>query len=199
MTSCATLIGVIDRQEAVGVALRAGDDLRPVGVGLLLDPRRFAARPRQDVVAVGLGLVAQPLAVGERALHVAERVDDRRRRIDLRQLHLRDLDAGGIGVEDALQQACVSVSILPRPSDSAWAIGVSPTTSRIALSAADFTVASGIADVEQIGSRVLDHPEDGEVDVDDVFVAGQHQRFFGDLPARPRRAPRPCDSRFRSG
>ena len=75
----------------------------------------------------------------------------------------------------------VSVSILPRPSASAWAIGVSPTTSRIALSAADLTVASGCADVEQIGLRVLDHPEDGKVDVDDVFVAGQHQRFFRHL------------------
>jgi hypothetical protein len=32
---------------------------------------------------------------------------------------------------------------LPRPSESACAIGVSPTTSRIALSAADLTVASG--------------------------------------------------------
>ena len=37
----------------------------------------------------------------------------------------------------------VSLSILPRPSASAWAIWVSPTISRIALSAADLTVASG--------------------------------------------------------
>ena len=47
----------------------------------------------------------------------------------------------------------------------------------------------GAADVEQIRLRVLDEPEDGKVDVDDVLVAGQHQRLFGDLrgsPARPR-------------
>src|ERR1700676_4932175 len=51
----------------------------------------------------------------------------------------------------------VSVSILPRPSASAWAIGVSPTISRIALSAADF------------------------------LVAGQHQRLFRQVAPAPRR------------
>ena len=38
-----------------------------------------------------------------------------------------------------------------------------------------------VADVEEVGARVLDHPEDGKVDVDDVLVAGQHQRLFRHL------------------
>ncbi len=38
-----------------------------------------------------------------------------------------------------------------------------------------------VADVEQIRARIADHPEHGEIDVDDVLVAGQHQRLFGHL------------------
>src|SRR5205823_4164938 len=98
------LEGVVDREETIGVALRAGRDLLPVGVRLLLDPNRIAARPRDDVVTVGFCFVAQPLAVGERTLHVAERVDHRSRRIDLEQLQLGELDSCVIDVEDALQQ-----------------------------------------------------------------------------------------------
>src|SRR5436190_1842406 len=55
-------------------------------------------------LAAGLGLVAQPLAVGQRALHVAEGVDDLLGRIDLGELHLRDDDTGTVEVEDGLQQ-----------------------------------------------------------------------------------------------
>ena len=73
----------IDRDETIGIALGAGDDLLAIGFRLLLDPHGIAARPRDDVVAIGLCLVAQPLAIGERALHVSEGVDDRGRWIDL--------------------------------------------------------------------------------------------------------------------
>src|SRR5580700_2889600 len=41
-----------------------------------------------------------------------------------------------------------------------------------------------IADIEQVGLRVLDEPEDGEVDVDDVFITGQHQRLFRQIATR---------------
>ena len=50
-----------------------------------------------------------------------------------------------------------------------------------------FDRAFGMSDIEQIRLRVLDEPEDGKVDIDDVLVAGQHQRLFRHLPARPRR------------
>src|SRR6266513_4108395 len=98
------LEGVVDRQETIGIALRASDDLLTIGFRLLLDRRGGTARPRDDVVAVGLCLVAQPFAVRKRALHVAEGVDDRRRRIDSQQLQLSDFNPGAIGIEDALQQ-----------------------------------------------------------------------------------------------
>ena len=59
-------------------------------------------------------------------------------------------------------------------------IGVRPITWRIMLSAAARTVPAGIARVEQEVLGVLDSPEDGKVDVDDVLVAGQHQRLGGE-------------------
>src|ERR1700738_707594 len=53
----------IDRDETIGIALGAGDDLLAIGFRLLLDPHGIAARPRGDVVSIGLRLVAQPLAI----------------------------------------------------------------------------------------------------------------------------------------
>src|SRR5438132_13332871 len=97
--------GAIDRVEAIGIALGAGGDFLAISFSLLLDSRGVAARPRDDVVAVGLRLVAQPLAIGEWPLDVAEGVDDRAWRIDLQQLQLGNLDPRAIGVEDRLQQA----------------------------------------------------------------------------------------------
>ena len=65
------------------------DGLLPVGLRLLDQPLGLAAGARDDVVAIGLGLVLRPLAVGLRALHVAEGVDHLGRRVDLLQLDLR--------------------------------------------------------------------------------------------------------------
>ena len=71
-----------------------------------------------------------------------------------------------------------------------------PTTSRIALSATAFTDASGdwMLNTKSGGLGWVDLPLHGEIDVDDVLVAGQHQAFFqhvarcrrGDAPSLPR-------------
>src|SRR6185437_12667119 len=45
----------------------------------------------------------------------------------------------------------------------------------------DLHRAVGVTNVEQVILGVVDQPEDGEVDVDDVLVASQHQRFLGHL------------------
>ena len=42
----------------------------------------------------------------------------------------------------------------------------------------------GVLDIEEELSGILDHPKHGEIDVDDVFIAGQHQAFFRHVPRR---------------
>src|SRR5207244_346065 len=178
-----------DRIEAIGIALGAGGNFLAISFGLLLDSRGVAARSRDDVVAVRLGLVAQPLAVSERALDVAEGIDDRAWRIDLQQLQLRDLDPRAIGVEDPLQQA-VGIGF-----DFAAPLCQRLGDRRLADYLAHGTLGRGFhrrvrsPDIEEIGFGVLDHPEDSEVDIDDVLVTGQHQGFFRHL-ARHRAADR---------
>ena len=104
----ASLVAVVDGEEGVGVALGEVDDLGLVGLRVLADVLGLAARARQDVVGVGFRLVARALLVGARALHVVESVDHRQRRLDAQQLHLGDLDAGVLGVEQRLQQRLAS-------------------------------------------------------------------------------------------
>ncbi len=58
-----------------------------------------------------------------------------------------------------------------------------PITSRMALSADGLHGAVRIFHVEDVFAGVVDLPEDGEIDVDDVLVAGQHQALFRDVAA----------------
>src|SRR6266516_28760 len=103
----------------------------------------------------------------------------------------------------------VSASTLPRPSASARAISVSPTISRIALSAADFTFASGArlrlarakADVDAVDpgdarpqhaldrrremppeTGLRDHAIEGAEAHDDARFVGQHPVEAADHP-----------------
>ncbi len=105
------------------------------------------------------------------------------RRIDLQQLQLGELDPGIISVEDALQQG-LRVGL-----DLAAALRQRLGDRRLADHLAHCALGSGfdrrlgVADVEQIGLGILDDPKGGEVDVDDVLVAGQHQRLFRHLAA----------------
>ncbi len=84
--------------------MREVDDLGAVGLGVLSDVLRLAAGARQNVVGVGLGLVARALLVGPRALDVVEGVDHRERRLDALELNLRDLHARLLVVEQFLQE-----------------------------------------------------------------------------------------------
>ena len=173
------MVGLVDRDEAIGIALRAGDDLGAIGVGVLADLRRGATRLWQNIIAVGFRLVAQPRAVGERALHVAERFDDGSRRIDLGELDLSDIDPGAIGIEDPLQQLLrIRLDLAAALGERVGDLGLADDFAHRAFGRR-LHRGVGRPDVEQKGPRVLDHPKHGEVDVDDVLVTGQHQRFFG--------------------
>ena len=56
----------------------------------------------------------------------------------------------------------------------------------------------GVLDVEEVLLRVLDAPEDDEIDVDDVLVAGQHQAFLGHVAHAAGEAARDRPSACRS-
>ena len=112
-----------------------------------------------------------------------EAFDHRGRRIDLLQLHLGDLDAGLVAVEDLLRLMLhVGLDLRAHSVSAGW-IGVRPITSRIELSATAFTMIVRVAGVEQVVDGVVDPPEHREIDVDDVLVAGQHQAFLRHVAA----------------
>jgi hypothetical protein len=172
-------IGVVDRGEALRLALCLRQDLLAIGLRLLDDALRLAARLGDDLVAVGLGLVAQALAVGLRALHVAEGVDDLRRRLDAAQLDLRDLDPGLVLVEDLLEQLLRIGLYRDAPlREGLLRAHVADDLAHRALCGGAHG-ALGREDVEDEGARVLDAPEDRVLDVEDVLVAGQHLPFLG--------------------
>ncbi len=72
-----------------------------------------------------------------------------------------------------------------------------PTTSRIALSATAFTVPSGFWMLNRIVADAvrLDPPQHGEIHVDDVLVAGQHQAFLRHVAHRAAAPRRILDQR----
>ena len=154
--------------------MREIDHLHFVGFGFLADPLGVAARTRQDVIGVGLGLVARPLLVGARALDVVEGVDDRKRRLDALQLHLRDLDPGLVVVEQPLQQGLGLVGDLlalvrhrrldRRAADDVAqrALGGDPDRQ------------FRIVDPEQELTGIANFPEHGPVRLDDVLISGEH-------------------------
>jgi hypothetical protein len=98
------LVFVVDLEKAGRRALGLGDGLLAIGFGVLDGLRGTAARLRNNLVGVGLRLILRPLKVGAGSLHVAERVDHLLWRIDLLQLHLRDLNARPVSIERRLHQ-----------------------------------------------------------------------------------------------
>ena len=97
---------------------------------------------------------------------------------------MRDPHAQGVLVEHALQQ------VLGVLFDAATAFGLGILQVRLAddLAHGRFgavtNVLLGIAHVEGVLEHVLDLPQHGVLDVDDVLVAGQHQ-VLGRTRARP--------------
>lgn len=173
-------IGLVDRQEALRITLRAAGDGLFIRLAILQEFLRITARARHDVVAIGFSLVAQTLAVGTGALHVVESIDDLLRRVDLQQLDVVDNDARLVFVDNTLHQ------------DFGLAFNLATCFGQGALDlrAADdfahrafgdfFQRGFRVNDFEQVIARIAHAPQDNEFDIDDVFIAGQHQAFFGD-------------------
>ena len=117
--------------------------------------------------------------------------------IHLLQLHLGDRHAGLVLVHDRLGPGADLVSIWPRASVKAGWIGVRPITSRIMLSAADLIVFSGLRVLNRKSPASRMRQTHHEIDVDDVLVARQHQRFLQHVAAdrAAARRHRPSGSR----
>ena len=149
-------------------------DLRLVSFALLADAFGLSAGAREDVFGVSLSLVAGPLLIRAGALDVVEGIDDRERRLDALELHLGDLDAGVLVVEQFLQQG-------PRLVGDLLAL---VRHRRLDRRAADDVAERAlgrnsdrqrrVVDPEQEFARVADLPEHGAVRLDDVLVSGEH-------------------------
>src|SRR6185437_2552764 len=172
------LVGLVDREEAAGVALGGLDDLLAIGLGLLLDLRRIAIGLGHDAVEIFARLDNLAVALGLGGLHVGERGDHvLRRQIDTTQIDAGDLDAAVIAVEDLLQQILrlLHHRILAA-DDGADRLGAADHFAHGAFGHRLHRLRR-IADVEQVFGRILDLPLHGEIDVEQVLVASQHARF----------------------
>src|SRR5690625_4020659 len=177
-------IGLVNTQEALCLTLGLVDDAFAVGVGFLNDLLSITASAGQDIVAVGLRLVAEAVAVLQGALHVVEGVDHLLRRLHLLQLHLGDLDARFILVHQVLQQVTgIDLDVLARFGQRPLNVGAADDLAHRRLGRR-LHGGFALADVEEVLAGIGNLPEDREVDIDDVLVAGQHQAFFGHVTSR---------------
>ena len=173
-----------DLAEARGVALGALHDLGLVAVGLLHQARGHAAGARHDVVRVCLALVLQALAVLAGLDSVVERRLHLLGRLDTLQRHLLHEDAGVVAVEHLLHQ------LLGLLGDLLAAL----VEREVHLAAADDLADRRFRDerdelvrpavVEDVVLGAFQVVLDGERDVDDVLVVGEHHRFLVHLVLR---------------
>jgi len=96
------LIGCHYHVEALRLAGCLGDRGLPRALCLGDDTCRLTACPRDDIVVIGLGLVAHALGVRIRTLHIDLAFDDRSWPVDLLQLHLSYFDPDIISIENFL-------------------------------------------------------------------------------------------------
>ena len=172
------LIGRQHRKEALRLPGRLRDRGQPGALPFRHDPCRIAAGARHDVVAIGFGLVAQAFRVGVGALHIDKAFHHLGWRIDFLQLHLGNLDAALVVVENLL---CLVQNVVldlraqlgQRRLDRGPPDHLAHRAFRHRLDDQ-----GRVARVEQVADRVADLPEHREVDVDDVLIAGEHQALF---------------------
>ena len=166
---------VIDRDEALRLALRFLDDAVLVGSRFFADLRRLASGLAELLVGILVRFLDETVLVLLGALHFVEGVGDlaRRRcvldrdRVDRQACAVlveRRLDDAAHGLCDAL--AIVAENVLRRPAADGFA-------HRAFADLPHHFV--GVGDIEEIGLRVGDLVGDREFHVDDVLVARQHQ------------------------
>ena len=136
----------------------------------------LALGPRQHLVAVGVGLVdgrslSARAACTSRKAPITSCGGSTRSSWTWAMLH-----AQPVLVEDLLQQVLgVLLDLGCGPRSRAYCRFDWPMTSRIAASAAGAHGLLALRTSKAYLNDVLDLPQHGELDVDDVLVAGQHQ------------------------
>ena len=175
------LVGREHAIEALRLAGRLSDGGLFDTLRLGRDPRCLTTRPRDDIVMERLRLVAHAVSVGVGALYVTKAFDHGGRRIDLLELYLGNLDANVVAIEDLLSLRQDIGFDLGAQLRQRWLDGRAADHFSHGAFSHTTNQCFRLAGVEQeTRSTALTHantPEDRDVDVDNVFVAGQHQAF----------------------
>ena len=157
------LVLLVDLEEAGGLTGRFRHGLLLIGPRGLQDTLGFAPRFRNNLVGVGASFVLQALFVGARCLYVSESVYHLGRGINLLQLDLIDADPDAVGIENVLCQFLHRLfSLLPCASEERLDVRSADNVTHGALRHL-LHGDVGLLDVEEIFLRVLDAPEDYEI------------------------------------
>src|SRR2546427_11365000 len=170
-----------DLPEARRFTLGVRDYALAVTIGLLRQPRGGAARFGYDVVEIRLPLVFLPLEVRLGAYRVVEGGLHLLRRLRVLHGHLADRDARLVAVEDLLHQGLrchrdLLAAFVEHEVHFALADDL-PERAFRSLQHRVFRAAVG----KQVVHRILQNVLDRELDIGDVFVVRQHERFAQDL------------------
>ncbi len=162
--------------EALGIALRLGDDPRLVGSGFLGEPGSGTDRTGNHVVGIGLGFVLRALALLTSLQHVVERglYLLGRAHATLLQVNANHFDADLVAVQDGLHEGADAggdlVALLGQRGIHAH-LADDLAHGRLGHLDHGFT---GVAAFEQPGPGIVQAVLDGELDLDDVLVLGEH-------------------------
>ena len=165
---------------------RAVYNLGLIGLRLGNQPCCGTTGPRHDVIPEGFGLVLCLVTVLTGTLHFVEGVDHIGWRINGQQLHIPHTHAGAIFIKKFLKLgARLDLDILTAfgqrcldrcPADDF-------THHRLG---SDLDRVIRLGQIEQVLTRIRNAPENNKIDIDDIFIAGDHLAFIGDIA--PRRA-----------
>ena len=164
--------------EALGITHRLLHHALPVALSLLLQTRCHTFGLRQHVVGVGLAFVFLPLAILSGFDGVFKGCLHFFRRLCVLHVDFLHVDAGLVTIQNDLHQLVhfilhIGTALLHHVIHGAFADDfANGRFGRLQYSIV------GRAVFHQVIARAFHHPLHGELYIDDVFVVGQHQRFF---------------------
>ena len=161
------------------IALCLGHDARLVSVSLFLQAGRRAHCAWNHIVGVGLGFVLCPFAFLARFEHIVERCLHLlwRAHPALLQIDAHHLNTHLVAVQDGLHQgAHARRNLVPILRQSRVHAQLANHLAYRSLGCLHHCIRRILA-LEQKGAGITQAVLDGELDLDDVFVFGQHRRL----------------------